>query len=81
MALAKGESNEDSEKDYELFEAKLRGLRSLLLELSRAERKEKLSYLEDEELRFICDEIAMPAEEYEICQDAKEILEGRGGNL
>ncbi len=34
MTLAKGESNEDSEKDYELFEAKLRGLRSLLLELS-----------------------------------------------
>jgi hypothetical protein len=52
-----------------------------LFTLYSDERRDKWSYLEEDELRFTCEEVALPAEEYKICQDAKTMLHAKGLQL
>lgn len=49
--------------------------------MSKDELRVRLSREDDETLRWICSDIAMPTEDYEICQVAKDVLFGRGKNL
>jgi succinate dehydrogenase flavin-adding protein (antitoxin of CptAB toxin-antitoxin module) len=52
-----------------------------LITASPEERVEMLESLDDDLLQWICSELAMPKENYEICQAAKEALESRGKKL
>ncbi len=46
--------------------------------MSKSELSERMNMQDTDTLRWICSDIALPAEHYELCQIAKEILNERG---
>ncbi|MGQ0737599.1 MAG: hypothetical protein ACT4OJ_00940 [Bacteroidota bacterium] len=49
--------------------------------MTKEQLHERLIMQKTDTLRWICSEIALPAEHYELCQMAKEILTERGESL
>lgn len=68
------------EKTVEM-EAFLNTLRQQFRGMTKEELHQRFSMIDDETLKWICVDIALPTEDYEVCQMAKQVLNERGKPL
>ncbi|MCW3073434.1 MAG: hypothetical protein JWP69_503 [Flaviaesturariibacter sp.] len=75
------EMKEWGERKMKEIDAELDKLIKGYKEMPKEALRERLSIIDTDTLKWISTELALPSEEYEICQIAKEVLNEKGESL